>query len=147
MDIKRMKYSQELLKNKIRLAKELRMVNSEIDKQQETCNHISICLGWDGSFQYRDTSIHTCLLCQEYDPDSRYKIIDATNYKKSQYSHGEIESYREDRLVEIQEIAMNMTKENPSITEEELVDRLTKLIKKEEEKTKYIEKKLDYKFI
>ena len=101
MDNQRIKYNQELIKNKIRLEKQLKMVNKEIDENKKLCDHIRVCLGWDGPFQYRDTSFHTCLFCQKDDPDSQYRMIDATNYRKLKYSHGEYEMAREARLLEI----------------------------------------------
>lgn len=147
MDIKKIKYNQELIKNKIKLEKELKMISKEIEDSQKSCNHIRVCLGWDGPYQYRDTSIHLCLLCREYDPDTKYKGIDATNYRKLIFSHGECESYREKRLLELQQLAMNTMLANPTITEEELIQKLTEIIEVDEEETKVIEKKLGYKFV
>lgn len=147
MDIQRIKYNRELIKNKIRLKKELNMVEKEIEESQDSCNHIRICLGWNGPYQYRDTSITQCLWCSEVDPRSLYNVIDATNYKSSLYSHGQYSSVREKRFSEIQELAMNMLIENPKITEEEIVTRLNEIIKKDEEKTRLIEKKLGRQFI
>ena len=142
MDNQRIKYNQELIKNKIRLEKQLKMVNKEIDENKKLCDHIRVCLGWDGPFQYRDTSFHTCLFCQKDDPDSQYRMIDATNYRKLKYSHGEYEMAREARLLEIQELAMGIMKENPSITEKQLVEELTEIIKADAENTKTIKKKI-----
>lgn len=142
MDIKRIKYNHELLKHNIRLEKELSMVIRERVIQQEACNHIKVCLGWNGPYQDRDTSFHTCLFCQKDDPDSQYRMIDATNYRKLKYSHGEYEMAREARLLEIQELAMGIMKENPSITEKQLVEELTEIIKADAENTKTIEKKI-----
>lgn len=147
MDIQKIKYNQELIKNKIRLQKELNMVEKELDKSQQSCDHIRICLGWNGPYQYRDTSIFKCLLCSEREPESHYNVVDATNYKKFQYSHGEFIDDRKKRFSELQELAMNMIIENPSITEEELVKKLNDLIKEDEAKSKDIEKKLGRKFI
>ncbi len=147
MDIKRIKYSHELLKHNIRLEKELSMVIREIVIQQEACNHIKVCLGWNGPYQDRDTSFHTCLFCQKDDPDSQYRTIDATNYRKLKYSHGENEMIREKRLLDIQSLALDIMRENPKITETELVEKLNKIIAEEELKTKEIEKRLGYRHI
>lgn len=140
MDIQRIKYNRELIKNKIRLKKELNMVEKEIEESQDSCNHIRICLGWNGPYQYRDTSITQCLWCSEVDPRSLYNIIDATNYKSSLYSHGQYSSDREKRLLEIQELAINMLMENPKLTEEEMVTRLNGIMREDKEKTKILEK-------
>ena len=146
MDIQNFKYNRELMRTKSRLEKEVKMVSKEIENSQEKCNHIRVCLGYDGPFQYRDTSIHLCLLCQEYDPDTRYKTVDATDYKKPIYGHGELKSDREERLLELQTLTMNIMSENPSITEEELIETLNKTIQKDIEENKGIEKKLGIKF-
>lgn len=147
MDIQKIKYSKELIKNKIRLKKELSMIEKEIEESQDSCNHIRICLGWNGPFQYRDTSITQCLLCSEVDPRSLYNVVDATNYKSSLYGHGEISSDREKRLSEIQELVVSMLVENPKLREEELVARLNEIMKEDKEKTRLLGKKLGRKFI
>lgn len=147
MDIQKIRYNQKLSKNKQKLEKELKMVSTEIENIQDSCNHIKVCLGYNGPFQYRNTSIHLCLFCREYDPDTKYKIVDATNYRKPMFSHGQNENYREERLLELQELVIVIMKDNPSITEEELIEKLTEIIKEDEEKTKNIEKKLGYKFV
>lgn len=147
MDILNLKYNKELMKTKSRLEKELKMISEEIEKSQESCNHIKVCLGWNGPYQYRDTSIHLCLLCRDYDPDTKYKTVDATNYKKLQYSHGEFERDREERLLELQELTMNMMMENPSTTEEEIVEKLNEIIQEDVRKNNELEKKLRIKTI
>ena len=147
MDIKMIKYNHELLKHNIRLEKELSMVIREIVIQQEACNHIKVCIGWNGPYQDRDTSFYTCLFCQKDDPDSQYRMIDATNYRKLKYSHGEFEMAREKRLLDIQSLALEIMRENPKIIETELVEKLNKIIAEEELKTKEIEKRLGYRHI
>lgn len=68
MDIQKIKYNRELMKTKIRLKKELNMVEKEIEESQDSCNHVRVCLGWNGPFQYRDTNFIQYLLCSEVDP-------------------------------------------------------------------------------
>ena len=63
------------------------------------------------------------------------------------YSHGQYSSDREKRLLEIQELAVNMLIENPRLTEAEIVMQLNGIIKEDEEKTRLLEKTLGYKFI
>lgn len=147
MDIKKIKYNHALIQNKIRLETELKMVKTEIENIQESCNHIKICLGYAGQFQTKNTSINLCLFCRENNPESKYKIVDATNYRKSIFSHGQRKSYREERLLELQEKAMNIITNDPSITEEKLVEELIKIIEDDKEKTELIEKRIGYKFV
>lgn len=140
MDIQNFKYNVELMKTKTRLEKELKMVRKEIEDRQEKCNHINVCLGWVGRFQYRDTSINECLLCGESCPYSIYKTVNATNYKKEMYGHGQQEKDRESRMTEIREIAIDIIKYNPEITEKKLVEKLNQIIEKDVENTKKLEK-------
>lgn len=140
MDIQKIKYNSELMKAKRRLKNELNMVEKEIEKSQDSCNHIRICLGWNEPFQYRNTSIIQCLLCSEVDPRSFYNVVDATNYKSSLYGHGESSSDREKRLLEIQGLVVNMLIENPELREEDIVTRLNEVMKEDKEKTKVLEK-------
>lgn len=137
MDVKQIKWNQELIKNKIRLNKQLKMINSEIDKQQHNCNHISVCLGWDGQFQYRNTSFNICIFCHENDPKSKY-IIDATDYKKELYGHGESEEAREKRLSDLQNLAISKLEETPDISEEVLVEQINSIITESKSKAKQI---------
>lgn len=138
-------YNRKLMRQKATLERNLKTISNEIENLQESCNHIRVCLGWDGAYQYRDTSVFNCLLCRDYDPDTKYKTLDATNYKKMQYSHGQNESYRESRLLELQNLALAIIIENPSITEEELIEKIENIIKKDEQETKKLEKSLGHK--
>lgn len=140
MDIKNFKYNVELLKTKTRLEKELDMVQHEIENNQISCNHIRICLGWIGPFQCRDTSINECLLCGEYDPTSIYQTVDTTYYKKNIYGHGQSEKDREERMLEIRNLAVDIIKLNPSINEKALIKKLNQIIKQDIEKSKKLEK-------
>lgn len=144
MDIENIKYNQELMHKKIRLENDLEKVNEFIGEQQSSCNHIRVCLGWCGPFQYRDTSIHQCLLCYEFDPESEYKLVDATNYKKIKYSHGETRRYREEKLAELEKLVIKLLTDSPNLTEEELITSLNNIIKQEEEMTTNLEKKIGH---
>lgn len=132
MDIKRIKYNYELLKNKVRLQKELEMVNTEIEKRQSSCNHINVCIGWNGPFLYRDTSINRCLLCGENDPIEYEDCLEAQDYKKEKYSHGELESYREKRFEELQNLTLDIIKNKPEINQKELVKKIKTKIENNE---------------
>lgn len=144
MDIENIKYNQELMHKKMRLEHDLETVNEFIGEQQASCSHIRVCLGWNGPFQYRDTSFHQCLLCYEFDPESKYKIVDATYYKRIKYSHGETSRYREERLLDLEKLVIKLLTENPNLTEEELVTSLNETIQQEEEMTTNLEKKIGH---
>lgn len=124
MDVKRIKYNSELLKNKIRLQKELEMVNKEITKNQIQCKHINVCIGWCGPYLYRDTSINRCLLCGEDDPIEYEYNLEAQNYKKEKYSHGQLKEDRNKRFEELQNLVLEIMTNEPNIKEEELVKKL-----------------------
>lgn len=145
MDIKKIKYNHGLIKNKVRLEKELKMIEKEIYDNQTNCNHISICLGYDGTYQCEDNSDFICILCGKKFPYTNYEILDATNYNQMKYSHGETTFYSEERLKELQEITTNIILNNPLISEEQLIEKISQILKKDELKTKQILKKLEIK--
>ena len=144
MDIENIKYNQDLMSKKSKLERDLEKVNQFISEQQSSCDHISVCLGWNGQFQCRDTSICKCLLCYDFDPKSKYKLVDATNYKRMKYSHGEYKRDREERLSELEKLVIKLLTENPNLTEEELVTSLNNIIKEDEEMTNNLEKKISH---
>ena len=129
MEIKKIKYSQDLIKTKNQLANQLKMLEKEIQDIQGECNHISVCLGYNGRYKRDNNSFYVCLLCQDNYPYSKYIKVDATYYKKEQYNHGETELYRKNRFVEIQDLAMDIIKQDPTITEEQLIITLNRIIK------------------
>lgn len=119
MDIKRMKYNQELIKNKIRLEKQLKMVNKELAIQQDECNHIRVVLDCDGSYKYQriDNSIMYCLNCAA---DLSYvrqpsPIIDATFYNRGL-------NYLE-RLQNVRNVIIKIKESNPEISDKDLLER------------------------
>lgn len=139
MDVQKIKYNHELLKNKIRLKNETIMINREIKKQQFDCNHIRICLGIDdGASPYFDTGFNVCLFCQKNNPESRYETVYARSYKEELYYYGIAEGDREDCLKELQDLALSIITENSGITESELVEKLTNIISETEKKPKQI---------
>lgn len=111
------------------LKKEIDRIDSELKLQQEDCDHIRVCIGWNGPYLYRDTSICKCLLCGENEPDSRYPLIEAYDYKKEIYSHGEISSYRENRFIELQNLAINILNRKPDLSMDQLVEIMSDIVK------------------
>ena len=128
---KRIQYGQKMISRKESLEKELEDVNKQIDFHQRECDHVNVCLGWSGSYQCRDTSICKCLFCGEYDPESKYNHLDATNYMSELYDHGQYESLRRDRLQALQNLAMNIISEKEDITIEQLIEIMNEMIKNE----------------
>lgn len=129
--IKWIQYNQKMTSRKEELEKELEDINKQLNSQRKVCDHIMVCLGWDGQFQYRDTSYCTCLLCGDYFSYSKYKEIDASYYKEELYSHGELSSYRKQRLIDLQNLAISLMTENSCLTQEELVEMMIQIISEE----------------
>ena len=125
----KIKYNQTLTQSKKKLITELEEIKKQLEVQKEDCDHIKVCLGWNGPYQYRDTSICECLFCRESDPETNYPLIDASYYKDEIYSHGELSKYRESRMIELQNIAMYLLKENPNLSYDELISRMNIIIK------------------
>lgn len=121
-------YNLLLSQRKNMLKKEIDRIDSELKLQQDVCDHIKVCIGWNGPFLYRDTSICKCLICGENEPDSRYPLIEAYDYKKEIYSHGELSSYRENRFIELQNLAINILNRKPDLSMAQLVEIISDII-------------------
>lgn len=139
--IQRLKYNQTLQETKVRLEKELKMVNQEIETQQNQCDHIEIILGSTDSHLDRDTIISECLFCGKKGLPQYTPQIDAHIYKKHKYSNGE--AGRFGRLKEIQDLWLQYITENPGLTEEEIIEKIREVIKEDEEKYKQLKKTLN----
>ncbi len=129
--VKRIQLNQKLNFRKEKIKKELESIEKQLEMQQKGCDHIRVCIGWSGPYLCRDTSFCTCLFCREYDPESNYKTINASSFKENLYYHGEMLSYREGRLIELQNLAVNLLNENPEITINELTIIISEMIKQE----------------
>lgn len=121
-------YNLLLSQRKNMLKKEIDRIDSELKLQQDVCDHIKVCIGWDGPFLYRDTSICKCLICGKNEPDSRYPLIEAYDYKKEIYSHGELSSYRENRFIELQNLTINILNRKPDLSMVQLVEIISDII-------------------
>lgn len=145
--IKSINYNRELLENKIKLKKEfdekIKKIDDEIMTQKENCNHISVCLGWAGVFPYLEMK-HQCLICRTDEPSTKYEVIKADFNPKDKYYDSQSEKSRNERLNEIQELAINLMSQDPFLTEEELIANLNKIIQKNIEQP---QKKLNCDFI
>lgn len=127
----KIKYNQSLDQRKEQLLSELEEVNKQIKEQQKECNHISVCIGWCGLYLYRDSAYHKCLICGENSPESRYPIIEAQNYKREIYSHGEEFKDRKDRFIELQNLAIYILNRKPDLSMTQLVEIMSNIVKDE----------------
>jgi hypothetical protein len=123
------KYNRTIIENQKKLLSELEQIQKQLSEQQENCDHIRVCIGWNGPYLYRDTSICNCLICGKKDPESNYRTIEAYDYKSELYSHGELESYRNERMSELQNLALNIIDKREDITPEQLVEIMSDIIK------------------
>lgn len=142
MDIKNLKYNNTLYKNQIRLKNELNMVNKELENQQNICEHIPVCVGFEGLFKYRDNSYCYCALCRSshFDSSTKYRPINACDYKKDKYGQGFWDEERDLRLDEINRLALDIVAENPNISVDELKESLEEIIEKNIEHQKSLKK-------
>ena len=122
-------YNQFLINNKTKLIKELEEIEKELNNQQQNCDHVAVCLGFKGFFQYKDTRKCECLFCRESNPKTKYPIIDASYYKEEIYGRGELSFQRDERLNELQNIAMELYNDNLELTTEELVTNMNIIVK------------------
>ena len=127
----KIKYNQSLDQRKEQLLSELEEVNKQIKEQQKDCDHISVCIGWCGLHFYRDSAYHKCLICGENSPESRYPIIEAQNYKREIYSHGEEFKDRKDRFIELQNLAIYILNRKPDLSMKQLVEIISNIVKDE----------------
>ncbi len=141
-----LKYNEALLKNQIRLEKQLKMVKEEIEKQQKTCNHVKVILGFHGSYPYRDAVEEMCLFCGEKVLDSYLPCIDAVYYKKTRYSNGAMEEQRLGRLQEIRDLWLQYANQNPTLHEDEILEKVKEDVRSDQEKINVLERKLNYTF-
>lgn len=127
----KIKCNQSLDQRKEQLLSELEEVNKQIKEQQKECDHISVCIGWCGLHLYKDSAYHKCLICGENSPESRYPIIEAQNYKREIYSHGEEFNDRKDRFIELQNLAIYILNRKPDLSMTQLVEMMSNIVKDE----------------
>lgn len=128
MDIKKLKYNRELMKTKIKLTRELTMVEKELKHQQASCNHIAIYLEKNSSTE----NICLCLLCREKYTTNELKkpFIDAWWYRTTL-----LRRYDEEILLNmLQNQCIEITSENSDLPEEEMIEKLNQYLTKEKNK-------------
>lgn len=71
------------------------------------------------------------MICGENSPESRYPIIEAQNYKREIYSHGEEFNDRKDRFIELQNLAIYILNRKPDLSMTQLVEIISNIVKDE----------------
>jgi len=149
MDVQQIKFNQDLFKNKIKLERQLEMINDEIREVQTNCNHICIVSGYKGEEYSRKNMIRECLFCrtEEFDSEKKYPTIYGYTYKRLKYGNGEDPEQRHERIKEILELWIKIKKENPEYNDERLIELIDTEISKDEQKNQTMEKTLKHPII
>ena len=121
MDVQKIKYSHELFKNKIRLEKEIKMVDNELWYQQHDCKHLPVLIGYTTGNMYIK-----CLLCSKTLSTDYLKFsLDATRYKSNELVGRDQHEILDSRFTMLQERVISYLQENPELTKEQLIEKLT----------------------
>lgn len=132
MDVKRLRYTQEIFIRQRMLEDELARLNSEKKENIKNCDHtIPIILNKGANPTPR------CLLCGfklgSYDVE---KAVDASEYKEEDYGEGYQDSQKIGRINECRDLASLLLTENPKMTDDELREELKNEILNEKNKNK-----------
>lgn len=127
--VDKVKYIIGLEEEKAQLERKLAIVNGKINTQREACSHVSVDLGYYGMYPSTGDE-YCCLLCgmgknREYYYDPKY-MVHAEDYLP-QYDIKDDEQCIA-KFEHIQTLALGVLKENPEMSNEELVSRLNNLI-------------------
>lgn len=140
MDIKKIEYNRELIKNKIRLQNELKIVDEKIRTQQENCNHVTVELNYADYTSFNDFRVcYDCVLCGKKDVYPIERLVDARKYLRSKYNDNASSEQRKEKFNILQELAWELIQENPSMKEDELAEKLQKMVDKNKEPGKISE--------
>ena len=128
MDVKKIKYAQSLIQNKIRVENELEMLNAAIDENTKECNHLEVSVTDGPSNSTR------CLFCGKKlaAVDESPLKVDACTYKEEKYHKGFKESEKLARLNDLRELAIACLLLNENLTREDLVMELNNELKRQE---------------
>lgn len=137
MDITNIKYNHELWKKKSELEKNLKWIEQELAKQQKTCNHIRIFFSREGyDIKPGDFKLERCLFCGKQNLPDSYPLINASTYRRRfKRTFGEEATIKENIEI-LQELCVCLLKEDPDLTDEELIDKIEKEIEKDNEENK-----------
>lgn len=127
--VDKIKYAMKLEEEKVNLERKLNSVNKKIKVQGDNCSHISVDLGYYGMYPSTGDE-YCCLLCgkgknREYYYEPKY-MVHAEDYLP-QYDITD-DGQCIEKFEHIQGLALEILKENPDMSNEELVSRLNTLI-------------------
>ncbi len=127
--IDKFKYIMKLEEKKAQLERKLAIINRKIEIEREDCSHVSVDLGYYGLYPSTGDE-YCCLLCgkgknRDFYYDSRY-MVHAEEYLP-QY---DIKDDKQclDKFEHLQILTLGILKENPEMSNEELISRLNNLI-------------------
>ena len=134
MDVKKIQYVQNLIKNKIRLENELDALNIILNEINEDCNHLEVKVT-DGP-----CNSTRCLFCGKKlgNTENELLTIDACTYKENEYHKGLKESEKLARLNDLRSFTIECLLITPDITREELIIELNNELEKESKQKKKI---------
>ncbi len=137
MNITSIKYNHELWKRKIELERNLKYIESEISDHQKTCEHIRVLFSREGAnIRPGDFKLEQCLFCGKQDLPEFYPLINASTYRRRfKRDFGEEQTIKENIKI-LQELCVVLLKENPDLTEEELIEKVEQEIQKDNEENK-----------
>ena len=129
----KMQELRELKDEKRKLEKNLAHINNCMNQQKENCFHVMVYLGYNGFPVIANKYKYRCLICGELDnekiPFKPEYIIHAEDYLP-QYDTQDKEQCDE-KFDNIQALALNLLRENPDLSREEMVIKLNHLIQED----------------
>ena len=125
----KIKYIMDLEEQKSKLESQIAKISSDITEQRNSCAHISVDLGYYGLYPSTGDE-YCCLLCgmgknREYYYEPKH-MVHAENYL-TQYDIKDDKQCIE-KLENIQILALGILRDNPDMSDEELVSKLNGLI-------------------
>ena len=129
MDVKKIKFSSNLIQTKIRLEREINELNRLIDENTEDCEHLRVKVTEGTKFSTR------CLFCgQKLPGQDEELVIDACGYKCEEYHQGYSEAEKLARLNDLRRLTIEYLLVEPEMTREELIEKLNHELEKDEQK-------------
>ena len=128
MDVKKIKYTQSLIQNKIRVERELEVLNKLITENTQDCVHLEVNVTDGPNHSTR------CLFCGKklVPSDESALKVDACTYKEEQYHKGFTEAEKLARLNDLRELAIACLLLNEDLTREELIEELNNELERQE---------------
>ena len=132
MDVRRLKYTQEIFIRQRMLEDDLARLNSEKIENIKSCTHVIPVI-----VTKSNNPSARCLGCgYKLGSFNHQMAIDASEYKTEYYSEGLTETQKVGRVNDLREKAIKLKEENSDITDEELRTRLIEEIEKDKVKIK-----------